>query len=231
MLKHFLTITRLFVSLFFVTIAVQSAFAAPGDLDLTFNSTGFRITDVTSTADDEANAVAIQADGKIIAAGSSFNDSEFALVRYTTSGALDTTFGTGGIVRTAFSIAGIRTIAIQSDGKIVVGGNIGTTRLDFAVARYTSSGALDTSFGGGDGVVTTQIGTSSSYVNSIAIQSDGKILAAGHARITVGQDDFVLTRYTASGSLDTAFGIKTKNFFGNLSQDVRRRRQYRGRGL
>jgi uncharacterized delta-60 repeat protein len=193
--------------------------ASPGDLDLTFNSTGYRITDVTASNNDEAKAMAIQPDGKIVAVGYSLNLGEFALVRYTTSGALDTTFGTGGIVRSSFSAqADLRAVTLQADGKIVVGGylrNVTSSRNEFALARYTSTGVLDPTFGGGDGVATMQIGSGNSLISGLAIQSDGKIVAVGEGAVTSGRPDFVTVRYLSSGDLDSSFGIQAVDFLGN----------------
>lgn len=199
--------------LFLLTVA---AYASPGDLDLSFNSTGFVTTAVTASA-DEANAVAVQTDGKIVVAGYSANRTGFALVRYTSSGALDTTFGTGGIVTVSFAAAEVRSIAILADGKIVVGGyasSINFSNRSFVVARFTESGALDTTFGGGDGITTTSIGLRSE-VFGITVQPDGKIIAAG-STASGGPDDFAVSRYNSDGSLDTSFnsptGYLTTNF-------------------
>ncbi len=101
------------------------------------------------------NSVAIQSDGKIVAAGY-ISGHLFALARYNADGSLDTSFGSGGIVTTLFSaFAGANSVAIQSDGKIVVAGgasNGGASK--FALARYNQNGSLDASFGKG-GKVTT----------------------------------------------------------------------------
>lgn len=183
----------------------------PGTLDASFGTAGKVFTNVTSS-DDEIMAVAIQSDNKIVAVGYSDKPQQFTLARYNTNGTLDTSFGTGGIVKSAFSErAYAYSVAIQSDGKIVVGGDGGFV---FALTRYTTAGALDTTFGTG-GKVTTAIGTQSS-IQSIAIQSDGKIVAAGYTEM-IG--DFAVARYTTSGALDTTFGggdgIVTTDFFGD----------------
>ena len=91
-------------------------------------------------------------------------------------------------------------MALQSDGKIVVGGTSSTSNLDFAVVRYNSSGSLDTSFGGG-GKVITDVGSTNDYCYSMALQSDGKIDLAG----TVGGSYFAVVQYNPDGSLDTSF--------------------------
>ena len=189
----------------------QAQSRGPGDLDTTFSTDGIVTTDISSgTGEDEANAVAVQGFGKIVVAGSS--DADFALARYTNAGALDTTFGTGGKVTTAIGSAGAvaRAMAVQDDGKIVVAGssrNVGDTD-DFALARYTSAGALDTTFGTG-GKVTTAIGTGNDYGRAMAVQDDGKIVVAGYSYVGFSSD-IALARYTSAGALDTTFGTGGK---------------------
>lgn len=189
---------------------------ANGTLDTTtFGAgTGIVVTPSMGGADDTGQAVALQSDGKIVLVGKSLNGIyRFATARYTADGTLDTaTFGNGlGYVLT--SIGGVASFAfavvIQSDQKIVVGGsmNTGTT---CAVARYTTTGVLDVSFGSGIGYVTTPItvngvvGTAG-QINKLALQPDTKIIAAG--QITLGGlQQFALARYNFDGSLDTSFG-------------------------
>ena len=179
-----------------------------GSLDSSFGDNGRVVTQLTNDYDG-ASAVAIQADGKIVVAGSRFNcfciDSSFAVVRYNTDGSLDTSFNGTGIVVT--QVAGSRdyaeSVAIQSDGKIVVGGRSGNFP---AIVRYNSNGSLDSTFNG-TGKLIAPVGGG---VNSIAIQSDGKIIAAGFG--------FTLARYNTDGSLDTSFnGMGVVTPVGNFS--------------
>jgi uncharacterized delta-60 repeat protein len=151
-------------------------------------------------------SVAIQPDGKIIVAGG-INDN-FGLVRYTTSGNLDTTFGNGGIVSTPIDSESYGySVAVQSDGKIVVAGGTYLGYYDFyefAVVRYTASGALDTTFGMG-GIVVTNVGDDYySFGQGVVVQSDGKIVVAGYTYN--GGYEFAVVRYTPSGALDAGFG-------------------------
>ena len=117
-------------------------------------------------------------------------------------GSLDSSFDTDGKVTTAIGSAadGALSVAIQSDGKIVVAGysNNGSNN-DFALARYNTDGSLDTSFDT-DGKVTTAIGSAADYGRSVAIQSDGKIVAAGYSN-NGSDNDFALARYNTDGSL------------------------------
>ncbi|MGI8788174.1 MAG: FG-GAP-like repeat-containing protein [Pyrinomonadaceae bacterium] len=170
---------------------------ANGTLDTTVG-TGGKVTTPIGNADDFASAIAIQTDGKIVAAGYTNNgaNADFALVRYAVNGTLDTTFGTGGKVTTLIGSSDdfLNAAAIQSNGKIVAAGytNNGTNN-DFALVRYNADGTLDAAFGTG-GKVTTPIGSANDYAYGVAIQADGKIVAAGSA-FNGTNLDFALARY------------------------------------
>ena len=172
-----------------------------GDLDPAFGVNGVVSTDFGGF--DTASATAIQPDGKIVVVGGS-NDREdrFAVARYNTNGSLDETFGGDGTVTTDFGpgFAHSEAVGVLPDGKIVV---VGGSDRGFAVARYDLDGSLDETFGGG-GTVTTLIG-GGSFANAMAVQPDGKIVAAGWA---VGPQafSFALARYNDDGSLDRTFG-------------------------
>jgi len=184
---------------------------SPGTLDSGFDIGGKVMTAIGS-GNDYARAVAIQSDGKIVAAGYYYGaNNDFAVVRYNTDGTPDTTFGTGGKVTTDIGGSGdyAYAVAIQSDGKIVVAGTSSNgTNNDFAVVRYNTDGTLDTTFDT-DGKVTTAIGGSYDSANAIAIQSDGKIVAAGTS-FNGADDDFALVRYNTNGTLDTTFDTDGK---------------------
>jgi len=179
-----------------------SAAATTGFLDKTFNGNGRVLTDVAG--DDSGEAVAVQADGKIVVVGSSSGGTDVALVRYNTDGSLDTSFGGGdGIVIT--DVNGDDTgnaIAIQGDQKIVVAGSTdGTSQA--LLMRYDTNGVLDTSFGGGDGITTTTIGAGAIFLD-LTIQGDGSIVAAGAMTPDGVKGLAVVARYDSSGTLDTA---------------------------
>jgi uncharacterized delta-60 repeat protein len=191
-----------------------------GSLDTTFDTDGKVVTDFIGRY-DTASSIAIQSDGKIIVAGGSVDnshlDSDFMVMRYNSDGSLDTTFGTDGKVLTDFESVGsfgsndyVNGIAIQSDKKIVLvgGAGIGSTSGTFALARYNPDGSLDTTFNT-DGKVRTNIGKSVEEGESIAIQSDGKILVAGWGQDGSGQD-LMLVRYRTDGSLDPTFDTDGK---------------------
>src|SRR6266542_4476130 len=182
--------------------------AAPGDLDPTFGGDGEVTTHFTAWSDESANAVAIQADGKIVAAGgtfSAFYHDKFALARYNADGTLDTSFGGDGKVTTHFAAGsedGAHAVAIQANGKIVAAGNSHLSNERFALARYNSDGKLDTSFGG-DGKVTTRFAAGSyDFASAVAIQPDGKVVAAGDSSSPfLYFDKFALARYNSDGKL------------------------------
>ncbi|MFN2513497.1 MAG: hypothetical protein ABR568_19015 [Pyrinomonadaceae bacterium] len=180
---------------------------ADGSLDTTLNGTGKVITPGGS-----ANSVAIQSDGKIIAAGSNYDgsNSAFTLVRYNADGTLDTSFnGTGKVITSVSNSGGdARDLAIQTDGKIVVAGYSlaapGSERTaDFAVVRYNPDGSLDTSFGG-TGKILIPVSDSHDSATSVAIQPNGKIVVAGSSGSNIGSD-FAVIRLNPNGSLDTSF--------------------------
>jgi uncharacterized delta-60 repeat protein len=173
-----------------------------GTLDATFGANGIVTTNFNNTF-DYIDAVALQADGKIVAAGYTFNNSyfQFALARYNSNGALDDTFGTGGKVTTRFTSFDdlARAVTLQSDGKIIVAGEADN---DFAVARYNSDGSLDTTFDGDGKVRTSLIMFDLAY--DVGIDGDGKIVVVGEAGSS-SNADFALVRYNPDGSLDTTF--------------------------
>jgi uncharacterized delta-60 repeat protein len=178
-----------------------------GALDTSFNGTG-KVTTPIGPGDDNGQSVAIQADGKILVAGNSYNGSKYdvAVVRYDSAGVLDTSFNGSGKVTTTVGtgVDAGQGVAIQSDGKIVVAGySNSSTKSSFAVLRYNSDGALDTTFNG-SGKFTTDIGTGEDAANSVAIQSDGKIVAAGYTH-NGSSYDFAAVRLTSDGALDTTF--------------------------
>ena len=183
-----------------------------GGLDSTFGVGGKVITDIQGKF-DFAFAVALQPDGKIIAAGQSVSTVVAgALVRYNQDGSLDQSFGTGGklIIESALNI---NTIAIQPNGKIVAAGSsintVPRANDDFAVLRFNPDGSPDTAFGN-NGKTSTDFFGINDFVNSCALSPDGKIIVAGRASrgdpMTDGDYDFGLARYNENGSLDTTFG-------------------------
>jgi len=178
-----------------------------GMLDTSFGTGGIVNTTFDSSSWDIIGDLVIQADGKIVAAG---GYSAFALARYNDDGSLDTGFGTNGTVRTVAGVSqsSAYSVALQPDGKIIAGGwgdqsgpPYGTR---FTLIRYNSDGSLDTSFGSG-GISRTLVDGYTATIRSIAIQPDGKIVAAGYA-YTGSAYDFAFVRFNADGTIDTSFG-------------------------
>ena len=184
-----------------------------GSLDPTFGTGGKATTDLSLI--DSANAVALQPDGKILVAGSTFSIrtvTDFAVARYENDGTLDHTFGTGGRVTTDFFNTSdqARSIAIQPDGRIIAAGSaddLDNTAFDFGLVRYNPDGSLDLRFGN-QGKVTTDFLNGLDEVEDVAVQPDGRIVAAGAATLgrifTIG--DFALARFEVNGNLDPTFG-------------------------
>ena len=176
-------------------------FDSQGELDTDyFNpSEGYVSTDLGG--DDIAHDLVVQPNDNILVVGEATTThwEAFGLVRYQSDGSLDDNFGTDGKVLTEFGRA--TSVALQDDGKIVVAGSAGG---DLALARYTSSGALDGGFGGGDGKVTVDFGGTDSFW-SVSIQEDDKIVVGGH---TTGSStrEFALARFGSDGTPDPTFG-------------------------
>jgi uncharacterized delta-60 repeat protein len=184
-----------------------------GLLDPTFGSGGQVLSSLASS-NDNANAVAVQPDGKIVIAGITHGAGTYFLVaRYNADGSLDTGFGAGGHTATSFNGFNDQGWALalqpQADGtdKILVAGISTIVKSKksgyydlFAVARYNANGTLDAAFGN-NGKVTTDLG-SSSWVHAMAVDGSGRIVVAG----ATGGWAAELVRYTPNGALDASFG-------------------------
>lgn len=181
-----------------------------GSLDTSFDDDGMLTTTHPNGFSEYGNAVAIQNDNKIIVAGSitpGGND-DFQIIRYNPNGTLDTSFNYTGKVYTDFGISNdyAYSIKIQPDNKIVVAGLSGVFGINtfFAVARYQTNGALDTSFDL-DGKLRTSFGSTDAWATSVYIQNDSKIIVSG-----LSNNDFALARYNPDGTLDSSFDLDGK---------------------
>jgi uncharacterized delta-60 repeat protein len=187
-------------------LLIPAAQSTPGALDPSFG-TGGKVTTAFGNGNEYAYALLRQPDGKLVAAGSGWNGSQqtFALARYNPNGSLDTSFnGTGKTTTAIGSADGAWDLARQADGKLVAAGDSNNgSNLDFALARYKPDGSLDTSFNG-TGKVTTAFGPGDDRAFAVAVQPDGKTVAAGFSFNGIN-NDFALVRYNADGSLDTGF--------------------------
>ena len=187
---------------------LMSRYNSDGSFDLGFGSGGSTITNLGS-AEDGFHAVALQPDGKIVAAGQTIvsGSYRFVVARYTAAGALDASFGSGGIVVLSYGGSFDNGLGIvpMADGRIVACGTGGPSR-EFALARFLSNGTLDSTFGSG-GQVLTDFGETDACFN-LALQPDGKIVTAG--TVGPGSRDVALARYNADGTLDSSFGTGGK---------------------
>lgn len=216
-----------------VTTLPSPAFAlvrlkTDGTLDTTFGTGGKVQTDLGG--DDWIFALALQKDGKILAAGITGSpvSHDFALVRYKADGSLDTTFGTGGKVKTDFSGREDRpaAVAVQKDGKILVAGvsspsSAPNSPQQMALARYTAAGKPDTTFGTGGKTLLALGGKSAA--TTLKVLSTGKILVGGGLfQGTSGGYNFLLVRLNANGTLDSTFGTggKATTDFGGLTDGI-----------
>lgn len=190
-----------------VTIAAATTFAAaPGSLDPTFGIGGHLSRSLPGGGN--IYAAAAQADGKIVLAGAwqTGSNRDFIIVRINPDGSYDNSFGNGGIVYTDFggSFDDAHAVVVQPDGKIVAaGGRMGGAAGDSVFARYLSNGLLDTTFDG-DGMLVLGAfsGQTGDSIQTLSIQSDGKIVGGG----SVSGLGFLLVRINTSGSLDQTFG-------------------------
>ncbi len=182
---------------------------ADGSLDTTFG--GGVVTTDLSQGVDEAFDVAVGSDHKVVAVGVANERSgdDFGIVRYNEDGSLDTTFGNGGIVTTDFfgGVDRAQAVVLAGDTIIVAGHAANGLDSDFALARYTSDGTLDATFGNG-GLVTTDIAGQADFGQAVALSPDGStIVVAGRvARDGGASPDFGVVRYMLDGSLDSSFG-------------------------
>lgn len=178
-----------------------------GNIDTDFGNQGIVITSASDES-DFGMAVALQDDGKIVVAGYAMHDHyDMMVMRYNEDGSLDDTFGDNGIASLSIdnksSVA--ETVAIQEDGKILIGCYASSDR--FCVVRFNTDGSLDNAFGtNGYALYEPDY---LSYIHSMDIQSDGKIIAAG-----VGYMDnlpsFMIVRFNTDGSVDNSFGDNGK---------------------
>jgi uncharacterized delta-60 repeat protein/gliding motility-associated-like protein len=191
---------------------VSVAKSQPGTLDQDFGTQGGYTRTSFFNGGAGFHGIAIQSDGKIVAAGDEHKGSKavFALARYNSDGRLDTSFGSGGKIFTDFDGGNdrARRVAVQKNGKIVVAGyTYNGKNYDFAIVRYNHDGKLDNGFGD-RGKVITAFGDRNDLARSMVLQPDGMILVAGEfwKEENVVSSDFVLARYKSNGKLDEKFG-------------------------
>lgn len=193
--------------------------AQDGVLDTDFGTGGKR-TLVFGLGNDEINAMALQPDGKIVAAGYTVLNQKtwLALARFNADGSTDTGFGANGKVATSFGLSNDAAygLAVQPDGNIIVVGNTAFSGLSgsaLALARYKPDGKPDSSFGVA-GKVFTSFGSGFENAAAVALQPDGKIVVAA-TLAGINKTLFGALRYLPNGVLDPEFsgdGIQTVDF-------------------
>jgi uncharacterized delta-60 repeat protein len=196
-------------------------FTPQGVLDPTFNGDGnadgmvsYYLGGAVAGVDADVNAVALQADGKIVVVGSTRNQDgsnwDWLVMRFNPDGSRDATFGGGdGIVTRDFGYAKGDTaysVAIQSDGKIVVTGIASQATSNLGVCRFNPDGTLDAGFSG-DGVDAVDFFGGTDFASDVIVDPDGKIVVAGGSipTATGSRRRFVLLRYLPNGTLDSTF--------------------------
>ena len=191
-------------------------FDSNGQLDTSFGTGGVSVLPFFGAA-----AIAVQSDGKILIAGAPLYDADTdgIIVRFNPNGTLDKTFGlfgqissvaSGGVFGPA-SVTVVSSIVLQADGKFIVAGALtsklinppGSNRTGFGLIRYNRNGSIDTSFGTAGGILTNFGSNPNATAFALAIQSNGDIIAAGHAGSSLA-----LSRYSNAGKLDTTFGAR-----------------------
>ena len=189
----------------------------PGTLDPSFGDGGMVWLTYPFSG---ANAVTTQPDGKIVVGG--YIGSKLAIVRLMPDGSLDPAFGTAGLVQMDILTRnnGVRALALQSDGKIVVAGEAHATGVPapFVLLRQLGDGGLDTSFGDGGVVLTTYAGRDA-LANGVFVLPGGQIVVGGYSESRTspdGSQDYEVARYNADGTLDLSFGSS-----GRATIDVR----------
>jgi uncharacterized delta-60 repeat protein len=182
-----------------------------GAIDVSFGRDGRAI--LGSDVSTFGVALVVAPNGGILVAGNCTGPvtlNNFCVSQFSTNGTLDREFGTAGLSITSMGGDGFESalsVALTQDGHIVLAGYCSVaSRISFCLARYRPDGGLDTNFGL-SGKVITQIGVLGG-ARSVAIQSDGKIVAAGDCNPSISQStDFCLVRFDSSGAVDTSFGV------------------------
>ncbi|MCX7997609.1 MAG: delta-60 repeat domain-containing protein [Leptospiraceae bacterium] len=190
--------------------AIANYSLSNGNLINSFGTSG-KAMPVTNSNGAVAFAVQIQSDGKILLAGSEVpmaTYDQITVVRLNSNGSLDTSFGSGGKVNINYGNPSYAySMAIQSDGKILVAGERYTpTGSEFALVRFNSNGTLDNSFGSSGTAQHPPSFFSGAYnrANSLLVRSDGKILVAGYVDTTPRK--MAIVRYNSNGTVDSSFG-------------------------
>ena len=215
-------------------VAPTAALAAPGDLDSSFGTGGvFKgQLSATDTLGSWADDILALSDGRLLTAGMSTapnGHTTLTVARQLDSGALDATFGTGGIARadagtTPNAFAGANALAVDASGRVIAAGDAGREHMEphdggidewAALAVFTPGGQLDTSFNGTGVATAASAGYTRAWFNDVLVQPDGKIVAAGFTYNASNQGVALVARYLPTGAPDTSFagtGVLRRQF-------------------
>lgn len=183
-----------------------------GSLDATFAEGGIARDFIPGVFAAFVGDLVLQSDGGVVIAGVAFHTSgpRPTLVRLESDGTLDTSFGTAGVAQVDFGPVGLQVndVALQSDGKLVITGQMSAAGQAILVMRFNADGSPDATFGS-NGTVFTQVRNDLNVGNAVAIQSDGKIVVGGYSVLTTAPQlsNLVLVRYDSAGNLDDSFGV------------------------
>ncbi len=189
-----------------------------GSLDTNFHGDGKAMFDISNESDDFGVSVAIQGDNKIVIGGTT--NADFLIIRINASGELDTEFNTNGITILDFGLHDRGgSVALQPDGKIVIGGGGGD--YSYLIARFNGDGRLDSNFGN-NGITSTYLNVGSYSHIDLTLQKNGKIILSGYTSGNTTGYDFTIARHNQDGSPDTSFGIDGLVFtdFGSFSIEI-----------
>ncbi len=177
-----------------------------GSFDTSFGNQG--TVKITTAERNLPESILILEDGKILIGGD--NDESFSVLKLNNDGAFDLSFGVDGWAIAEFDrMSYIKEIALQADGKIVVGGFTinNNNNYEMAAARFNVDGSIDSSFGS-SGKLNFNVGNGNDFVEGVVVQSDGKIVLGGHKWIQNNEQrhDFAMVRLNTDGSRDTSYG-------------------------
>jgi uncharacterized delta-60 repeat protein len=187
-----------------IALSALTLRAQQGSIDPSFGNAGIAFTDFGS--EDNANAIALQSDGKSVVVGKAGNGSYvIAVARYNVDGSLDTTFsGDGKYLDTLGNDATCNAVCIQPDGKILLGGFADVIGYKYFTMRLNADGTRDNTYDF-DGVALVEVVPGYNFGYAMALQGDGKIVQTGAAQNSVINCGTV--RYNSDGSIDSTFGV------------------------
>ena len=180
-------------------------YTAAGALDSSFGTSGLVETDLGGQ--ESANSVVVQGSDLLVAGA---KDGAMLVARYTANGSIDTTFGSNGYVKTAYTggTAAASGVALVPAGGFAVAGTVGGSQI--GVAEYQPSGGLNSSFGTNGTATDAFLQPADNPGGIVQVQGDGKIITMGIVGPSSGfiseSQLIVFSRYTTDGSLDTTFG-------------------------